>query len=96
MGPENEYSLKDALKNMVTSMKWDEKLAEAQIKQIWAEKMGTTINQFTKEIRLREGKLFLAIESASLKQELNYGREKIKEMLNSEIGQEAVREVVIR
>lgn len=96
MGPENEHSLKDALKNMVSSMKWDEKLAETQVRKLWNEKMGTTINQMTKDLRLRNGNLYLQIESSSLKQELSYGKEKIKEMLNAELGKEAVKEVIIR
>ena len=96
MGPENEHSLKDALKNMVRSMKWDEQLAETQVRKLWNEKMGPTINQMTKDLRLRNGNLYLQIESSSHKQELSYGKEKIKEMLNAELGKEAVKDVIIR
>ena len=96
MKPNNEHTLKDVLKNMVDSRKWNEKLDEAHIRKYWGEKMGTSINQFTKELRLRNGQLFLQIDSASLKQELSYGKEKIKEMLNAELGHEAVRDVIVR
>ena len=96
MGPENEHTLKDALKSMVDSMKWNEKLDETQVRKIWAEKMGTTINQFTRELRLRDGKLFISIDSASLKQELSYGKEKIKDMMNEALGKEVVQQVIVR
>lgn len=96
MNSDNESTLKNALKNMVSSMKWDEKLDETHIRKLWAEKMGTTINQFTKDLRLRNGKLFLGIESAALKQELSYEKDKIKEMMNAELGKDAVRDVIIR
>lgn len=96
MHPENEHKLKDVLRDVVKSLKWDEKLAETKIRQLWNEKMGTTINQYTKELRLRNGKLFLSIDSASLKQELSYGKEKIRDMLNEELGDDVVKDVIIR
>ena len=77
-------------------MKWQEKLSETKIRKVWAEKMGTTINQYTKEVNLRKGKLFITITSASLKQELSYEREKIKEMMNAQLGSEAVVDVIVR
>jgi len=93
---ENQHSLKDVLKEMVDTMKWQEKLSETKIRKVWAEKMGTTINQYTKEVNLRKGKLFITITSASLKQELSYEREKIKEMMNAQLGSEAVVDVIVR
>ena len=93
---ENQHNLKDVLKEMVDSMKWQEKLSETKIRQVWADKMGTTINHYTRELNLRKGKLFITITSASLKQELNYEREKIKEMMNAQLGAEYVKDVIIR
>ena len=96
MHQENEHKLKDVLKDLAESMKWNEKLHEAKVRQVWIEKMGTTINQYTKELRLRKDKLFISIESASLKQELSYDKEKIKEMLNEVLGSEVIRDVIVR
>ncbi len=93
---ENQHNLKDVLKEMVDSMKWQEKLSETKIRQVWADKMGTTINHYTRELNLRKGKLFITITSASLKQELSYEREKIKDMMNAQLGAEYVNDVIIR
>ena len=93
---ENQHSLKDVLREMVDTMKWKEKLNETSIRQIWSEKMGTTINQYTREMNLRKGKLFITITSASLKNELSYDREKIREMMNRELGGDFVTDVIIR
>ena len=93
---ENQHSLKDVLREMVDTMKWKEKLNETSIRQIWSEKMGTTINQYTREMNLRKGKLFITITSASLKNELSYDREKIREMMNRELGGDFVMDVIIR
>ncbi len=77
-------------------MKWREHLNETKIRQVWKDKMGATINQYTKEMNLRKGKLFITLTSAPLKQELTYEREKIMEMMNAELGGSFVTEVVVR
>ena len=93
---EKEKKISDVLKGMANNEKWRNNLHETKIKQVWKEKMGTTINHHTKEIKFRNDKIFLLIESSSLKQELSYEREKIKDMMNRELGGEYVKEVVIR
>ncbi|MBK9015952.1 MAG: DUF721 domain-containing protein [Saprospiraceae bacterium] len=93
---ENQHSLKDVLKDMVDTMKWKEHLNETKIREVWKEKMGTTINQYTREMNFRKGKLFISINSAPLKQELSYEREKIMEMMNTELGGKYVTDVIIR
>lgn len=77
-------------------MRWKEPLNEAKVRQVWKEKMGTTINSYTKDINLRKGKLFITLTSASLKQELSYEREKIVEMMNGELGGKYVLDVIVR
>ena len=58
--------------------------------------MGPTIEQYTKKIELNRGTLFLTIESAALRQELSYGKEKIQKILNEELGEAYITEVIIR
>ena len=93
---ENQHNLKDILNDMVDDMKWKERLSETKIREVWLNKMGTTINQYTKEVNFRKDKLFITITSAPLRQELSYEREKIAEMMNAELGRLAVKDVVIR
>jgi predicted nucleic acid-binding Zn ribbon protein len=93
---ENQHSLKDVLKDMVDTMKWKEHLNETKVREVWKEKMGTTINQYTKEISLRKGKLYITLTSAPLKHELSYEKEKIQGMMNAELGSKYVTEVIIR
>jgi hypothetical protein len=92
----NEQSLKDVLHQLVDAYKLRSKLNQTKIRSVWAEKMGTTINEYTREIKVIRRKLFITLDSASLRQELGYSRDKIKEMMNEEIGEEYIEEVVIR
>ncbi|NUO02112.1 MAG: DUF721 domain-containing protein [Saprospiraceae bacterium] len=92
----NETSLKEALKAMIEAYRLKPHLHQTQIKGLWAEKMGPTIAAYTTEIKLYRKKLFLTITSASLKQELAFGKDKIRDMLNEALGEDAIEDVVIR
>lgn len=93
---DKEQKFGDVLKGLTSSKEWQGKLHETKIREVWNEKMGTTINHYTTSIKLRNEKLFINIEASSLKQELSYEREKIKTMMNSELGGEFVKDVIIR
>ena len=73
----NQVSLKDALKEMLEVYRLKAKLNQTKINAVWIKLMGTSINKYTREIKLRRNKLYITIESASLRQELSYGKEKI-------------------
>ena len=91
----NEISLGDAIDEMITTLKLGSGLYEAKIQSSWEKVMGKTIARYTKSINLKNGKLYLTIESASLKNELFYSRDKIKEIYNKELGAEIIKEVLI-
>lgn len=92
-----EQTLGDVIKQMVNdSKKMKKNLMQTKIRNLWETLMGTTINNYTRELRFIKGKLYVSIDAAPLKQELTYGREKIKKMLNDELGEEAIIDVIIR
>lgn len=92
----NEHPLKDILRKMVAERRWDQKLHETRIREFWTKRMGTTINQYTRDIKLRYGKLYITLESSPVKQELSYEKDKLRLQLNKMLGEEVVKIVVIR
>ncbi|GJM32265.1 MAG: hypothetical protein DHS20C18_12660 [Saprospiraceae bacterium] len=92
----NELSLKDALKNMVEYYRLNARLNQTKIQNAWASTMGTSIAKYTKEIKLRKNKLYITITAAPLRQELSFGKDKIKKILNEELGEHCIDEVIIR
>lgn len=96
MAGHNDKILKDVLREMLDQYKYKGKLYQANIRQFWRENMGTSINAYTKEIKLRGRKVYITIESAALRQELSYGREKLKNVFNRLLGEPYIEEVIIR
>ncbi len=92
----NDLSIQDALKDMIQELRIGPQLNETRVKSLWEEIMGKTISTYTSNIAVRKNVLYLTILSAPLKQELSYAKDKIKLRLNEELGEEFIKEVVIR
>lgn len=92
----NDETLKDALQRLSNDRQFKTKLRQAKIRSLWPELMGKTIANHTGNIFIRKEILYLTINSSSLKQELTYGKDKIVNILNEELGEEYLKDVVIR
>lgn len=95
MRRQNDQSLAEVLKEWLDQSPIKGKLYQSRIEKIWREKMGATISQYTTAISLIRKKLYLTVSSASLRQELSYSREKIRDMINEELGERWVEEVIV-
>ncbi|MEN0045717.1 MAG: DUF721 domain-containing protein [Bacteroidota bacterium] len=95
--PSNDLPLKEALKAFINESKtFKAKLYQAKVKDHWQKAMSPSILRYTTEVKVYRQKLYLKITSAPLRQELMYGKDKIKGMMNEMLGEEYIKEVVIR
>ncbi len=92
----NQVSIKEALKEMIDHYRLKPRLDQTRIETLWKTTMGPSIVNYTREIKLVKDVLYIRIESSSLRHELTLGREKIVKMINEGLGEEVVREVIIR
>jgi predicted nucleic acid-binding Zn ribbon protein len=91
----NFSTLKDVLDDMIQELQLGGKMNELKVRKIWYEQMQGIIAKNTKQILLRNKKLFVYIESAVIKQELFMAREKICQIINDKMGNKIVDEVII-
>ena len=96
MKKHNDQILGDVLKEMMNNKRLKPKLYSTKIQEAWPRLMGASISGYTTNIYLRARKVYINIESAPLKQELNYSKDKILNLLNKELGEEYLLDVIIR
>lgn len=96
MKKHNDQKIDEVLKDLVGGYKHKSKLYKNKLSTTWEELMGTTIAKYTSRIAVRKKTLFITIDSAPLKQELSFSREKIKKVMNEKLGENYIEEVVIR
>jgi Dna[CI] antecedent, DciA len=88
MRHKNEVTLADAMQLMLKEYRLKSQLDETKVQQLWPQLMGN--------ITVKRGVLHLQILSAPLRQELSFAKEKIRDLINSEMGTNYIKEVIIR
>jgi len=91
----NDQKIGEALKDMLNKYRLKSKFNQTKVKSLWESLMGPSISRYTTDIVIRRNKLFVTLSSSPLKQELSIGKEKIKNIINEELGEEVITEVVI-
>ncbi|MES2484383.1 MAG: DUF721 domain-containing protein [Bacteroidota bacterium] len=92
----NDSSIGDVLKEFIQTNNLQRGMDSINVREAWATLMGPGVNNYTSEIMLKNGTLYVALTSAVLREELSYGREKIVKMINEQLGREVVTTVVLR
>jgi predicted nucleic acid-binding Zn ribbon protein len=80
----NDKSLKEAFEQMLQVYKIKKRYDETGIKASWPNLVGPAVANRTKEIFVRDKKLFLRIESSVIKNELLLMRDQIIQKINEE------------
>ncbi|WNH09373.1 DUF721 domain-containing protein [Thalassobellus suaedae] len=93
----NEHiSISDALKEFVETNKLEKGLDKVNVADAWANLMGNGVNNYTTSVNLERDTLYIQLSSSVLREELGYGKQKIINMLNEELGKEIIKKLIIR
>ncbi len=91
-----QYSIGDALNQLLEKSHWKPKIHELRLKEEWAAIVDKTISKYTRDLSLYNKKLTIYTDVAPLKQELMYGREQLMVRINEYFGERVVEEIVIK
>lgn len=93
----NEHiSISDALKEFVETNKLEKGLNKVNVADAWAKLMGNGVNNYTTTVNLERDTLYIQLSSSVLREELSYGKQKIIDMLNEELGKNIIKKLVLR
>ena len=95
MQKNSEKSLKEVLSELMKTYRLRKGNNEWVIKEAWPRLFGEMINRHTVQLRLSGRRLYIKVDSSPLRHELMMGREKIRKMLNEEIGDNFLEEVIL-
>ena len=89
-------SISDALKEFVETNRLEKSLNKVNVADAWAKLMGNGVNNYTTAVSLDRDTLYVQLSSSVLREELSYGKEKIINMLNEELGKVIIKKLVLR
>ncbi len=90
----NQQTLKEAIQQLINSYKLGDKLCEVRLINSWEKVVGKMIANHTINLYVKKGKLYIKLDSAALKHELSFSKQKIVKLLNKEVGESVVKDVV--
>lgn len=85
--------LKDLIPRMLKENKLKKGMDQIQVKEVWIEVMGQGVANYTESVSLKNGLLIVKLKSSALREELNYGKNKIVSMMNEALNQVEIKEV---
>ncbi len=96
MKRENDsYSMKELMESYIQKGNLKKGFQKIHIEEAWDKLMGIGVKSYTDEVKLQNGTLFVRLSSSVLREELNYGKEKIIKMLNEEMEDEVIKRLML-
>ncbi|MDR1200956.1 MAG: DUF721 domain-containing protein [Tannerellaceae bacterium] len=72
------------------------RILEIRVKRAWGEVLGPTIQQYTRNIYIKNNTLYVSLTSSVLRNELTLSRDKLVKSLNDYAGSTVIHTIIIR
>lgn len=89
-----EQTIGAAIKEWLKANNLEEKWDETRLLGEWDQLVGPIISKHTLSKRIDKSVLYIRLDSASLRHELGYARDKLKKQLNNLAGKELIKTIV--
>lgn len=89
-------SMSDILKKVIKSNKLEKGLDKVAVRDAWNKLMGPGVVSYTTSVFLEGQSLHVNLSSSVLREELSYGKQKIIDMLNEELGKELIKKIYLQ
>ena len=88
----NSVNITDALVGFLRESGLEQSVLDVQIEEIWPQVMGDVVNRLTKSVEVKDGVLYVRVNSAALKTQLFENRFELVRKLNEAVGAKAIRD----
>ncbi|MDG5800022.1 DUF721 domain-containing protein [Marinilabiliaceae bacterium ANBcel2] len=92
----NSRSLADILSEIVEKPQLKKGYNQTKILKLWPEVMGSSVSRITKNLYIKNGVLYVYLNSSVIRNELLMHKNKIIESLNEKVGGRVINDIVIR
>lgn len=93
---DDDYTpMSDIITNVIKRNRLEKGLHAVRAEDAWESVMGPAISKYTTDIKLDRDRLLVRISSSTLRQELDYGKQKIIALLNEELGGDYIKKLIL-
>lgn len=92
----NEQPLKKVIDEWLSEHPMANKAKQTRVTHLWGALLGPSVKNRTKSIYFSNGTLTVKLDSSVLRNELSFAKENIVENINKELGEEVVKELILK
>jgi hypothetical protein len=92
----NTNNVGDIIRKLMKNPKLADRLDELDALEVWKELIGEQLQKYIAEARMIKGSLLIKVKSAPLRNELSYKKTDIIKQINTKLGREVVKEIVLK
>ena len=92
----NSLKIDNLIKFFIKENNLENGLENVKIRDLWYEQMKNGVANYTTDINLKNGTLYINLKSSVLREELSYGKEKIMKLLNEKLKKDLIKKIVLR
>ena len=96
MEKSNTRSLREVVSDFLKQNKLDTRLKERDLVNSWESVVGKTISRTTRDIYIKEKKLYVHLSSSVARHELHMLKDELLKRLNELAGEELIDEIILR
>jgi len=96
MRKNNTQKIEDVVNEYLKALNIDGKLKEVRLIRSWDEVVGKTIARSTREIFIKDRKLYIKLNSSIIRNELFMLRDGLKKALNERAGEIIIDEIILK
>jgi predicted nucleic acid-binding Zn ribbon protein len=93
---DNQYSLKEAIEQLIRAYGFNDKLLETTLIDSWEEVVGGVYAAHTENLRVKAKTLYVKVDIPALRQELAMQRSELVKKLNNKVGKKVIDDIVFR
>jgi predicted nucleic acid-binding Zn ribbon protein len=96
MTRDNQYTLKEAIEQLIRAYGFNDKLLETTLIDSWEQVVGGVYAAHTQHLKVKNKTLFVTLDSSALRQELSMEKSGIIKKLNAKAGKPVIDDIVFR
>ena len=92
----NTNNVGEIIRKLMKNPKLAERLDELDALEVWKELIGTQLQKYITDAKMIKGSLLIKVKSAPLRNELSYKKTDIINKINTRLGKEVVKELILK